>query len=169
MIGARFSSSRKSEPAILVGNQNSQNYIETLHDHLPPIARAFHDDDFIFQQDNASTHASKASPEWLRWMGIPTLKWPAHSPDLSPIENLWEKLAREVYLGDRQFKRKEDLRKRVFEAWGNVSKDLQKKLVESMKSGYLKTIKQMEAKNSLLDPPRREHCSEGAVLQFPCF
>ncbi len=46
----------------------------------------FKDADFIFQQDLAPAHTAKS---WLNDHGVRVLDWPANSPDLIPIENLW--------------------------------------------------------------------------------
>ena len=67
-------------------------------------------------------------------MEIDCLKWPANSPDLSPIENLWGVLARAVYKNGRQFKKKDELRKCVFEAWASIKDEFLQKLVLSMKN-----------------------------------
>jgi hypothetical protein len=47
------------------------------------------DENAIFQQDNASIHMSGHSLVWFAEKNIPLLDWPARSPDLNPIENLW--------------------------------------------------------------------------------
>lgn len=39
-------------------------------------------------QDNAPGHATKSTIEDLTERGIKTIKWPAYSPDLNPIENI---------------------------------------------------------------------------------
>src|SRR6185437_2649035 len=43
----------------------------------------------IFQQDNAPSHKAKITKETLQRLGIQTFRWPANSPDLNPIENVW--------------------------------------------------------------------------------
>jgi transposase len=45
-----------------------------------------------FQQDNARIHTAKASMDWLLLHGIRPVNWPAHSPDLNPIESTWKAL-----------------------------------------------------------------------------
>ncbi len=65
-------------------------YQEVLeHFMLPSVDQLFKDADFIFQQDLAPAHTAKSTKSWLSDHGVGVLDWPANSPDLKPIMNLW--------------------------------------------------------------------------------
>ena len=50
----------------------------------------------IFQHDNARPHTARHTQNILRIHNVNVLQWPARSPDLSPIEHLWDHLGRQV-------------------------------------------------------------------------
>ncbi len=72
------------------GTINAERYIQVLEQHmLPSRRRLFQGRPCIFQHDNARPHTASITTSWLRRRRIRVLKWPACSPDLSPIENIW--------------------------------------------------------------------------------
>ncbi len=56
---------------------------------LPSADKLYGDADFIFEQDLAPAHTAKGTKSWFNDHGVTVLDWPANSPDLTPIENLW--------------------------------------------------------------------------------
>ncbi len=68
---------------VLEGTMNAERYMKVLEQHMLPSRRR------VFQQDNAKPHTTTITTAWLRSSRVRVLNWPACSPDLSPIENIW--------------------------------------------------------------------------------
>ena len=66
------------------------------HFMLPSADKLYGDADFIFQQDLAPAHTAKSTKTWFSDHGITVLDWPANSPDLNPIENVWDSAKRKM-------------------------------------------------------------------------
>ncbi|GFU86130.1 DDE_3 domain-containing protein [Trichonephila clavipes] len=64
-----------------------QRYVDDiLRPHVEPFLNGL--PGAIFQQDNARPHKARVAQDFLRH--FQTLPWLARSPDLSPLEHVWD-------------------------------------------------------------------------------
>jgi len=82
-----------------------------------------------FMQDNARPHTAHANLNYLGSKLVKLLMWPARSPDLNPIENLWAWLQRKV--SDRGPRDEEELRQFVTAEWEAIPQSLIDEYVRS--------------------------------------
>ena len=83
----------------------------------------------VFQQENASCHTSKLSKQFFAEQNVQILDWPANSPDLNPIENIWGILKERVR--KRTPKTKEELQRIALEEWAAIPQNVIRKTIKS--------------------------------------
>lgn len=141
MVWAAFSAKGKSEIAFLSGRQASKHYIWTLCEFLYPFAHLMHGTEFFFQQDNASIHTSRETRQFFEEMELNVIDWPARSPDLNPIENVWNLLSAKVYQNGRQYESVADLKEAIKREWETITVAELKNLVDSMNRRCFEVIR----------------------------
>ena len=86
----------------------------------------------IFQQDGDSKHTCKKAKAWFKDHKINVLPWPAQSPDLNPIEHLWDHLKRRLAEYETPPKGILELWERVEVEWAKIDASVCQGLIESM-------------------------------------
>ncbi|KAL0161084.1 hypothetical protein M9458_044809 [Cirrhinus mrigala] len=131
MIWGAVSSAGVGPLCVLKTKVTAPVYQDILeHFMLPSADQLFKDADFIFQQDLAPAHTAKSTKSWLNDNGVGVLDWPANSPDLNPIENLWGIVKRKMR--NKRLKNAEELKATIKEIWASISPQQCHRLITSM-------------------------------------
>jgi hypothetical protein len=116
------------------GGLTSDRYIaDILLEHVVPYA-GYVGDNFLLMHDNARCHTSRATAQFLGEVGIATLDWPALSPDLNPIEHLWDELKKKVRSRNPAPSSVDELKLALIEEWEGIPQDSINKLIRSMRN-----------------------------------
>ncbi|CAB4385965.1 unnamed protein product [Rhizophagus irregularis] len=127
-------------PLIVVeGNMDSDEYVNILDNHF--ISWVDNYPNSIFQQDGASCHTSTYTVWWMRTHNIPILDWVAQSPDLNPIENLWNHLDSQVRKRKPVPRSKQELIEVIQDEWRKITIETCQRLILSMPNRVKAVIK----------------------------
>ena len=98
MVWSVISSKGLGRLYIVEGTMRQDQYKKVLETRLLPQIRDWFADGekFHFMQNGAPCHTAKSIKSFLEAKKIPLLDWPGNSPDMNPIENLWEIVKRKM-------------------------------------------------------------------------
>ena len=133
MVWGCFRGGEVGPLAMVDGTIDSDGYIKILEENLIQWLPDFLDeDDAYFQDDNAPIHRSHKVRSWKERNGLLSLPWPAQSPDLNPIEHLWDELERRVRKRPHSMSNVQCLKEALIEEWKMIPSSVCEKLVISL-------------------------------------
>lgn len=118
---------------------NTDYYLKIMRSALIPSIKKLHPDgQYIYQQDNAPCHVSHKAKNWFqnrtenrKKAPIPIMDdWPPQSPDMNPIEHIWDYIGRKIQ--KETFSNQEALFTRIKQIWDNLDEEYVHHLVLGM-------------------------------------
>lgn len=133
MLWGCFSASGTGNLVKIEGIMKKEQYEKILKENLKQSALKMGlGRRFIFQHDNDPKHTSLLVKSYLSKAKVDVLEWPAQSPDLNPIENLWCDLKRRVHA--RKPASLKELETFAKEEWAKIPQETCVNLVRSYRN-----------------------------------
>ncbi|GBN38940.1 Death-associated protein kinase dapk-1 [Araneus ventricosus] len=104
---------------------------------LEPYVRLFRGavgPEFILMDDNARPHRALLIDEFLESEDIRRMDWSARSPDLNPIDNVWDALGRAIAIRNPPPRTIQEMKTALLNEWDQLSQEMINCLILSMKS-----------------------------------
>lgn len=133
MVWGGITAHGRTELVIIVGALTAVRYRDiVIQGHVIPFingqARRI-----TLQQDNARPHVARIVSEFLQEENINVLPWPAVSPDLSPIEHIWDEMERRLRHLPNTPMTLNELGEQLVIIWNNIPQQFIFNLVSSMR------------------------------------
>jgi transposase len=86
----------------------------------------------MFMDDNARPHRARIVQHFLQQEAVQTIPWPAMSPDMNPIEHVWDFIGRKINQRNPKCQNIDELRTAILQAWHQFPQERLRSLVRSM-------------------------------------
>jgi hypothetical protein len=116
-IWGAFPHCGKGDLHIVDGNLDQYQYLHIPQERLLPFARLTFGHKFAYQDDNARPHRARTVVNFVENEGIEHMIWPAMSPDMNPIKNMWSEVTHTMDASAKQPTNLAELRQTVIGAW----------------------------------------------------
>ncbi len=154
MVWAGICYGQRTQVHFIDGILNAQRYRDEI---LRPIVVPFiHDHHLMLQHDNARPPVARICTQLLEAENIRVLAWPAYSPDMSPIEHVWDALDWRIRQPVPVPANIQQLRTFIEEEWTNIPQAKINNLINSMQSRCVALREangEKQTKNQHLDMP----------------
>ena len=123
---------------VVDGNINAQKYIEVIDNFVwPVIARHFPDENNVLKDDHVPMHRARAVKEYMEETDLHGMEWPAPSPYLNIIENVWYKIKHELQKHVQNITSRQLLETAIRDIWTEIPiyniQDLYKSIPKRLK------------------------------------
>ncbi|KAJ8303830.1 hypothetical protein KUTeg_018623 [Tegillarca granosa] len=105
---------------------------EILQTHVIPFIQGQQCND-TFQHDNARPHVARVAMDFLAQHNVNVLPWPAVSPDLSPIEHVWDEMERRLHHLPNQPVTLQGLAQELDQIWNSIPQAFFRHIITSMR------------------------------------
>lgn len=103
---------------------NKETYIRMFEETgiLETLNDLFGEFQYVLQQDNAPPHVARETTQWIHGRAHMVENWPAHSPDLNPIEVMWALMKQKIDVSN--ITTAAELFQRTEEAWEGITQEV---------------------------------------------
>jgi transposase len=122
----------KSELVIMDKHRRTaKDFVDQVYE--GPLRRFWTDElGLILMEDGAPVHRSNAPKKWREDNNIAKLDWPAQSPDLNPIVNIWKQMKDGVQKRFKLHMKDDDFKALLVDVWDSLDQTAWNKLIASM-------------------------------------
>ncbi|KAI3362460.1 hypothetical protein L3Q82_012748 [Scortum barcoo] len=122
-------------PSMCSPSRGSLNAIRYRDEILRPLVRPYAGavgPGFLLMQDNARPHVAGVCQQFLQDEGIDAMDWPARSPDLNPIEHIWDIMSRSIHQRHVAPQTVQELADALVQVWEEIPQETIRHLIRSM-------------------------------------